>query len=255
MEALANLSRDAKVKDIGRATFLRLQQQAKLQVRSRAEGSKLLYELIMADEAGIRSQSDYLPDDHGLGNFQTPRRDLFFDIEGDPLLDEKLEYLFGIFYFENKEEQYRSFWALSLAEEKKAFMELMEFIEEHFKKFPKARIYHYASYEKDALRRLSNKYGVSQAYVDNLLRNKKLIDLYQIVRDSIRISEPRYSIKNLEKFYLEDVGKRTDSVTNGSDSVIFFEMWRESGGDQRFTISSGYRALQFTGRSFNIFFT
>ena len=102
-------------------------------------------------------------------------------------------------------------------------MELMEFIEEHFKKFPKARIYHYASYEKDALRRLSNKYGVSQAYVDNLLRNKKLIDLYQIVRDSIRISEPRYSIKNLEKFYLEDVGKRTDSVTNGSDSVIFLK--------------------------------
>ena len=58
---------------------------------------------------------------------------------------------------------------------KKAFMELMEFIEEHFKKFPKARIYHYASYEKDALRRLSNKYGVSQAYVDNLLRNKNLL--------------------------------------------------------------------------------
>ena len=233
MEGLANLSREAKVKDIGRATFLRLQQQAKLQVRSRAEGSKPLYELIMADEAGVRSQSDYLPDDHGLGKLPNPEAgDLFFDIEGDPLLDEKLEYLFGIFYLENKEEQYRSFWALSLAEEKKAFMALMEFIEEHFRKFPKARIYHYASYEKDALRRLSNKYGVSQAYVDNLLRNKKLIDLYQIVRDSIRISEPRYSIKNLEKFYLEDVGKRTDSVTNGSDSVIFFEMWRESGGDQ-----------------------
>ena len=78
-----------------------------------------------------------------------------------------------------------------------------------------------------------NKANIKQfKLTNNLLRNKKLVDLYQIVRESLRISEPKYSIKNLEKFYQQKMGERTDSVTNGSDSVIFFEMWRESGENE-----------------------
>ncbi len=233
MQNLATIPKEKNIPDMGRTIFLRLQQQAALQVKSREQGDTPMYELILKDERGIRSNAGDLIEDYGFDRLPHPEAgDLFFDIEGDPLLDEKLEYLFGIFYSLDQVDKYQSFWALSLADEKKTFTELLKFLEEHFKKFPKAHIYHYAPYEKDALRRLSNKYNIGQIFVDNLLRKKKLVDLYQIVRESLRISEPRYSIKNLEKFYREKMGERTDSVSNGSDSVIFFEMWRESGENE-----------------------
>jgi hypothetical protein len=46
---------------------------------------------------------------------------------------------------------------------------------------------------------------------DYLLRQHKMVDLYQVVREAIRVSEPAYSIKNIEHFYLE---ARAGNVTN-----------------------------------------
>ena len=39
----------------------------------------------------------------------------------------------------------------------------------------------------------------------------KFVDLYKVVREAIRVSEPAYSLKNLETFYME---KRTGTVRN-----------------------------------------
>ena len=232
MEELSNSSRDLRLGEFNYATYLRLQQQASLQIKSKKEGGKPIFELIKSDEDDYRKKMARNQDVFGFGRLPEPNQgDLFFDIEGDPLYEEKLEYLFGIFFISSEKEEYKSFWALSLKEEKKTFGEFLNFLSGHLERFPNARIYHYASYEKDALRRLSNKYNIGQRFVDNLLRNGTLVDLYQIVRESIRISEPRYSIKNLEKFYQSEFGKREDSVTNGSDSVVFFEMWKDSGAD------------------------
>jgi predicted RecB family nuclease len=66
--------------------------------------------------------------------------------------------------------------------------------------YPSAHIYHYASYEESALKRLAMLHGTREMEVDNILRRHKLIDLYKVVRESVRISEPRYSIKNVEAF-------------------------------------------------------
>ena len=45
-----------------------------------------------------------------------------------------------------------------------------------------------------------SQHGTREAQVDWLLRNGKLIDLYKVVREAIRVSEPSYSIKNIEHF-------------------------------------------------------
>jgi hypothetical protein len=52
-------------------------------------------------------------------------RDLFFDMEGDPLAGEGLEYLFGVYgrLAEAKDSEFRPIWAIALrnAGEKTAF--------------------------------------------------------------------------------------------------------------------------------------
>ncbi len=68
-------------------------------------------------------------------------------------------------------------------------------------------------------------HGTREAQVDRLLKEKKLIDLYQVVREAIRVSEPSYSIKYIEKFYLD---KRQGDVTNAGSSILFYEKWLES---------------------------
>src|SRR5919106_138154 len=62
--------------------------------------------------------------------------------------------------------------------------------------------------------------------VDQLLRAEKLVDLYAVVRQGLRISQPSYSIKKVEAFYMP---QRETSVTDGGDSIIEFERFLDSG--------------------------
>jgi uncharacterized protein len=94
--------------------------------------------------------------------------------------------------------------------------------------YPEAHIYHYAPYETAALRRLSTAHGTREAEVDDLLRRGKLVDLYRVVREAIMVSEPGYSLKNLEAFY---ASKRDAEVETAGDSIVWYERWRQEGDD------------------------
>lgn len=87
-------------------------------------------------------------------------------------------------------------------------------------------IYHYAPYEMTALKRLAMKYATREAELDQLLRDKRFVDLYAVVRQGIRASTESYSLKDLEKIYW---GKREGEVTNAGDSIVEYERWRELG--------------------------
>ena len=137
-------------------------------------------------------------------------QDLFFDIEGlDKILNPEetdndksgLEYLFGIYNHANKEEPYKYFWAHNQNEEKKQFIELLNFIEKHLKKYPDAHIYHFNHYEKTALTKLMTKHDSNIGQVNDLLREGKLVDLHKVVTQGMQVSVREYSLKNLEKFY------------------------------------------------------
>lgn len=155
--------------------------------------------------------------------------DLFFDMEGDPLEEGGLEYLFGLYLLADGEPQFRAFWAYDRAGEKLAFEQFMDFVTAWLRDHPGAHIYHYAAYEQTALKRLMSLHGTREAEVDNLLRTHKLVDLYKVVREGIRVSEPRYSIKNIEHFYLDG---RTGDVTNAGASIVWFERWKETGDEK-----------------------
>ena len=221
MKDLATCPLETIVPKLNVASFKRIQHQASLQYKFRETGNPIV-ELLPLDTENKRGFSRLPKPDIG---------DLYFDMEGNPLEDGGgLEYLFGLYYLEKDKAVFKSFWALHRNDEKATFEAFMDFVTDHLKRYPNAHIYHYAAYEESALKRLMSTYGTRENAVDNLLRERKLIDLYRIVRESIRTSEPGYSIKNIEHFYLE---KRKGEVTNAGASILFFEKWKSS-QDQKY---------------------
>ncbi len=148
--------------------------------------------------------------------------DVYFDMEGYPFADGGLEYLFGATIIERSEMVFRDWWAHNSGEEKKAFEDFIDWAHSRWRVDPSMHIYHYASYEKTALRKLMGKYGTRESELDDLLRNEVFVDLLPIVRQSLRIGQPNYSIKSVEQLYRE---KRHGDVATAIDSVVFYKKW------------------------------
>lgn len=215
IEDLANFEGD-KIPDLNPEILNRLKSQAILQNHQR-KTSENKFEII---SHSFGKGFDRLPN--------LNEGDLFFDMEGDPLFDGGLEYLFGVYYFENSKPIFKAFWGHNLKEERQAFKDFMDFIHDHLTKFPSAYIYHYNHYETTALKRLSCKFGLYEERLDNLLRAEKFIDLYLVVKEAIRTSEEGYSIKNLETFYMK---KRQGEVATAAESIVVYNNWQKTGDD------------------------
>ena len=203
--ALAGLAPGARIANLQPETLGRLQGQARLQMGKRADGENR-YELLGAAA--------------GKGFARLPRPsagDLFFDMEGDPLFDGGLEYLLGFVSSDGEESRFTAFWGHDRAGEKRAFEQAVDFIMVRLAAYPDAHVYHYGRYEESALKRLAMLHGTRENDIDNLLRQGKLVDLYRVVREAIRVSEPAYSIKNLEVFYMPS---REGEVKTAAASII-----------------------------------
>ena len=146
-------------------------------------------------------------------------------MEGDPLIEDGLEYLFGIHWQDKGVGDFKPFWAHDRDQERQATRDVLAFFADHLRSHPDAHIYHYSQYEVTALKRLVSMHGVGEAILDQLLREQRFVDLYRIVQQSLIASEPGYSIKDLEAFYAD---KRTEEVTAAGDSIVVYERWRET---------------------------
>ena len=98
-------------------------------------------------------------------------------------------------------------------EESEAFDAAMKVVLDSWAADPGMHVYHYAPYEPSAFKRLMGRHAIREDDVDRMLRAGIFVDLYSIVRHSLRASVERYSIKDLEPFYsfersisLEDAG-------------------------------------------------
>ena len=217
------------------STFAKLRRQARLQLAQRK-----------ADEAsnGVMIPPEFLPHSgeewRKKGFALLPKRcdqDVFFDMEGDPYYDvtASLEYMFGLYTEDDK--QYRLFWgcdrsglfAFDRLAEKRAFEQFIDFIMDRHRRYPEMHVYHYAAYEKTKLKELSIRHATREDEVDAILRGNLLVDLYTVVRQSIAVGQPGYSIKLLEAYY----GKRGDAaIKTGGESILRFEEWLQSRGDR-----------------------
>lgn len=208
--ALAQVPDDARPEGMSAETFVKLRRQAALQVHGRTVGRK--HVLIPHDPRT------------GFGLMPAPAPgDVYFDMEGDPMFEPErgLEYLFGC-WMPGDEPHFRGFWGLDRAGEKRAFEDFIDFIVERRRQYPSMHVYHYANYEKAALRRLAQSHSTRIDEVDELLRGEVLVDLFAVVRQAIAISEDSYSIKRFERFYGFE---RSTEVKKGDQSIVMFERW------------------------------
>ncbi len=188
-------------------------QQAKLQLDFEKTGSPIFKNI--DENLYVRKGFNLLP--------KPSDGDLFFDLESSQYAyDTKIEYLFGIFYYENNEKKYISLWSHNKEEEKKNLIKFFDLTKNHFKKYPNAKIYHYAAYEINALERLTSLHKVKGIEYDFYLRSEKFVDLFRVTKQAILVSENSYSIKNLEKFYNF---KRQGDVKKGEQSEQFYVEW------------------------------
>ena len=115
-----------------------------------------------------------------------------------------IEYLIGMVFLpgsDNIEPEYHPLWSFDPVAEKQAFEQFIAIVIERWKRYPGLHIYHYAPYESAAIKRLAARHGACIDEVDQLLRAKIFVDLYRVVRQSLRASVESYSIKKLEGFY------------------------------------------------------
>jgi predicted RecB family nuclease len=216
--ALARADDLARPGPMSAETFAKLRRQARLQNRARTEGG-MHYELI-----------EHAPP-MGFALLPAPAPgDVFFDMEGDPLYEpgRGLEYLFGC-WLPDDEPHFRAFWGCDRAAEKAAFEAFVDFIVERRRHYPGLHVYHYAPYEKTALRRLAQAHCTRENQIDDLLRGEVFVDLFAVVRQALVVSEERYGLKNVEKFYEQ---LRATDVKKGDESIVMFEEWLEKRDDQ-----------------------
>ena len=217
VEALAMTKVEDIKSNINHSTKIKLSEQAKLQQEKRITGKS-------------RFVINETEKDKGLYKIPKPNvGDLFYDIEGFPQADKRnFEYLHGVYFDNNKNKEFKYFGVKKYekAEEKKIFVELINFLEKHFSKYPDAYIYHYNDYEKKALRELASEYSSSfpkgNNFVDRLLRQEKFVDLYRVVSQCIQTTEKDLSLKTIEKFYREQRGA---NIKTADDSIRLFDDW------------------------------
>ncbi|MGY2743535.1 TM0106 family RecB-like putative nuclease [Arthrobacter sp. UYCu723] len=215
------------------ASLLRMQDQARMQSGAGAAEWSVSY----VKDGEQHSISYRVIAENTLAELPTPSEgDIFFDFEGDPLWQESstgtwgIEYLFGVIeppLQRGGHTVFRPFWAHSRDAEKQAFLDFLDYVQDRRRRYPDMHVYHYAAYEKTALRKLSVMHVAGEDTVDQWLREGVLVDLYQTVRNSIRISENSYSIKKLEPLYMGS-NLRSGDVKDAGASVVAYADYCEA---------------------------
>jgi predicted RecB family nuclease len=169
--------------------------------------------------------------------------DVFFDMEGYPIVPGGLEYLFGVWSRNESTRgfEFRDWWAHSREEEKVAFEGFVDWVYARWKSNSEMHIYHYAPYECAAVRRLSTRHDTRQDEVDDLLRSGVFVDLYQIVRRALRIGEKDYSLKTIEVLYRP---KRATDVASASESIVQYAAWMVSGQPPQWNASAILKSIR-----------
>lgn len=213
---------------IGAAPRARLAAQARLQLAERRSGEPS-HELLPAEPR------------RGMALLPEPSRgDLFFDMEGDPFVGESgLEYLFGC---TDMAGEYSALWAHDRAEEKAAFEAFVDRVMRGWAADPGMHVYHYASYERSVLQRLSARYDTRIDEVDRLLRGERLVDLYAVVRHGLRMSKESYSLKKLEAFFAPGARHEAE-VSDAAASIVAYERWLDRREQAELDAIASYNAV------------
>ena len=216
LRQLAELPAGSAVPGLRPAVVSSLAQQARLQ-RAAVPGAPPPYDL--------------LPREQGRGFELLPERslgDVMFDFEGDPFWTPArgLMFLSGLLFREGDGLRYEAIWAHDRSQEKVAFEILVDRLTARLAEFPDMHVYHYSAAEPSIVKQLMAQHATREAEVDDLLRRGVFVDLLTVTRQALRAGVRRYTLKQTER--LAGFVRAADMAA-GSDAVLAYERWRESG--------------------------
>ncbi|MFM8957312.1 MAG: TM0106 family RecB-like putative nuclease, partial [Actinomycetota bacterium] len=178
LEELAN--RNEVKTDINPDVLSRLRKQATLQLITKSKQE--------IDPETLPETEFIRPVERGRGFSLLPEKnagDIFYDIEGHAYRGSKgLEYLHGLAWVDTDgTPQYKAIWAHDAEEERKALIEVIEFINSRIAMpdHENLRIYHFGHYEPSALKRLATRHVTCETELSKLLREGRFVDLSRIV--------------------------------------------------------------------------
>ncbi|OBJ71045.1 hypothetical protein A5643_08735 [Mycobacterium sp. 1274756.6] len=200
----------------------------------------------LAGQAALQVQAAAQPDDPppftmiapgedptwGRGFEQLPypdAGDVFLDFEGHPFwrVETGLFFLFGL--LERGDDgawSYRSWWAHDLDAEADAVASLIDYLHQRRERFPAMHVYHYNHTERSQLVSLSQKHGVAQDKLVELIETGMFIDLLVVARNAIQVGTESYGLKSLER--LTDF-QRSHAIDKGAGAVLAYEHYMADG--------------------------
>ena len=136
--------------------------------------------------------------------------ELFIDFEGMEIDGEKHEYLLGILERTKGKTSFHAFVAKDPKDEGRMVKEAFAFLGKH----PDAPIFHYAPYEKTALKALAERNGMNAQQVID-----RLVDLLQVCRRCVAPSTSTFRLKDFGK----SLGASWREGMNAAQSMVLYQ--------------------------------
>lgn len=154
-----------------------------------------------------------------LQDVRLPASDVefFIDFEGIEADGKKHEYLLGVLLRKDGKDSYHPFLARTPKEQGRMLKEAIAFLGGH----PGAPIYHYAPYEKTALKALGDTYRIDAGPVI-----ERLVDVLQVCRRCVAPASSTFSLKDFGRA----VGASWRGGVDAADSMVLFQRFQE--GDE-----------------------
>lgn len=172
--------------------------------------------------------------------------DLFVDLEADPTFREwsvddpyfptpaadhprwwlGIDYLIGIATWNttSRGEGFLGLWAESFVEEEAIFRQFLDLVDQARSQDAHAHVYHYAPYEMVALYRMARRYRHGADKIARWEKDGVFVDLYRVFTRSIVAGLSNYSLKSVEKLFINPDAR--EAITGGAQSVVSArEMW------------------------------
>jgi predicted RecB family nuclease len=192
-------------------TLTQLSYLFKLRKRNKRAKKAIIKHSFELQALAFRTGKIYLQE---LPNLVRQPKELFLDIEGIP--DQGFHYLIGLLVCEEGNAVYYSFWANTMSDEEKTWLQVLNKVNE----YPEAPIYHYGSYESKALNQISKKYQINCE-----LFQKRLININTFIYGKIYFPTVSNSLKDIGNFL---GASWKNHISSGIESLIFRYHWEES---------------------------
>jgi len=171
--------------------------------------------------------------------------DVFLDFEGHPFwtADSGLFFLLGLIERtesslvgdasvagEDSDWHFVEWWAHSGEEERDATVALVEYLADRRDRFDGMHVYHYNHTERSSLQRLTQRHGVAELELEQLVAEGRFIDLFPIVTGAVQIGVESYGLKEVERV----TGfARRQAIKKGSGAVVAYERWMRETDESR----------------------